>query len=114
LLLSNLFLKRKIPGPHFAPGLFLALLALFVLMGQARPVVGLVGIGTTAVLAAVLVELNRNRIWEEYRKAYRRQKGLKGVLAEPHIVYYNINVYLLWPFILFLGTVCLWTAYMLG
>jgi hypothetical protein len=114
MLLSNLFNKHKIPGPHFAPWAFLALLALFVLMGQSRPVVGLVGLGTTAVLGALLVELNHKRIWEEYRRAYKKQRGLAGTLSAPSMLYYNINVYLLWPFVLAIGLICLYAAFMLG
>jgi hypothetical protein len=114
MLLSNLFVRHKVPGPRFAPALFLALLALFVLLGNSRPIFGLVGIGVTAMLAAVLVELNRDRIWETYRKTYKKERGLKGTWTEPNRLYYNINVFLLWPFVLFLGALCLYAAYMLA
>jgi hypothetical protein len=111
MLISNLFVRHKTPAPRFAPALFLALLAIFVILGQAKPVVGLVGIGTTAIVTAVLIELNRERIWETYRKTYKKEKGLKGLWTAPTRVYYNVNVYLLWPFVFFLGAICLWAAY---
>jgi hypothetical protein len=114
MLLSGLFLRHKIPAPHFLPGLFLASLAVFVLLGQTKPIVGLVGLGTTSVIAALLVEANRKRIWEEYRRTYRKQKGFRGVLSAPNPLYYTINVTVLWPFILLLGIACLYAAYILG
>jgi hypothetical protein len=114
MLISNLFVHHKVPQPRFAPGLFVGLIALFILMGEAKPLVGLVGIGTTAIVAAVLVEVNRVRIWETYRKSYRKQKGLKGLWTEPTTTYYLINVVILWPLILLLGVLCLYAAYILG
>jgi hypothetical protein len=114
MLISNLFVKHKVPQPRFAPGLFLALLAVFSLVGQYRPVVGLVGIGTTAIITSVLIELNRKRIWENYRKGYKKIKGLKGIWTEPNKVFYTLNVAFLWPFILFLGVICLWAAIVLA
>jgi len=114
MILSNLFIKHKTPQPRFAPGLFMGLLAAFILLGQTKPLYALVGIGTTVIVAAVLVELNRVRIWEDYRQAYRKQKGLKGAFTAPNPVYYTLNVVVLWPSILILGVMCLWVAYWLA
>jgi hypothetical protein len=113
MLISSLFVRHKVPPPRFAPGLFLFLLAVFALLGQDRPVFGLVGIGTTLIVAAVLVETNRGRIWELYKQNHKKSKGA-GPWSRPDPVYYNINVYFLWPFILFLGLSCLWAAYMVS
>jgi hypothetical protein len=114
MIFSNLFVRHKVPQPRFAPALFIGLLAMFSLLGTTKPVFGLVGLGTVSILAAVLVELNRERIWEGYRKAYRKQKGLHGLMTQPNPVYYVINVLFLWPFILFLGVICLYAAYALS
>lgn len=114
MLISHFFVRHKTPGPRFAPGLFLVLLSGFALLGQEKPVFGLVGIGTTLIVTAVLVELNRERIWDNYNKMYRKQKGLKGLWHKPNHIYYTINIAFLWPFILFLGLICLWAAYILG
>jgi hypothetical protein len=114
VLISNLFVHHKTPQPRFAPGLFIVLLAGFVVVGQYKPVMALVGIGTTAIVAAVLVELNRKRIWDDYRKSYKKLKGVKGLWTKPNELYYTINVGFLWPFVLFLGILCLWAAYMLS
>jgi hypothetical protein len=110
VVISNLFIRHKTPQPQFAPGAFLGLIALFVVMGVAKPLIALVGLG----IAAVLVEVNRVRIWETYRKSYRKQKGLKGVFTQPSQTYYMINVVVLWPVILLLGVMCLYAAYILG
>ena len=114
MVISNLFVRHKTPQPRFAPGLFVGLLAAFVLLGQTKPLFGLVGLGVTAVVAAALVELNRVRIWEDYRKAYRKQKGLKGLMTQPNPAYYTINVVILWPLIMLLGVLCLYAAYVLA
>ncbi len=113
MLISSLFVrKQKTPPPRFAPGLFLILLVGFVLLGQARPTLGLVGLGTTLIVAAVLVEINRNRIWDMYKQTYKRRAGAVGLWSKPDPVYFNLNVYVLWPFILFIGLVCIWAAYL--
>ena len=111
MVLSGLFVRHKTPAPKFAPTLFLALLAVFTIVGQMKPVIGLVGLGTTAILAAALVLLNRRRIWDEYKKIYKKRRGFKGHFTKPDEIYYTINVVFLWPFILFLGCVCIWVAY---
>ncbi len=113
MLISSLFIRHKVPPPRFAPGLFLLLLAIFALLGQGRPVFGLVGIGTTLLVAGALVEVNRDRIWELYLKNHKKSKG-EAFWRRPDPVYYNINVYFLWPFTMFLGLICLWVAYIVS
>ncbi len=115
MLISHLFTHRKkTPKPRFAPGIFLGFLLAFVLLGQTKPIVGLVGIGTTLVITGVLVVLNRQRIWDDYVKAYKKRRGVKGIWTKPNDVYYTINVLFLWPFIIFLGLVSLLAAYVLA
>jgi 1,4-dihydroxy-2-naphthoate octaprenyltransferase len=114
MLISNLFVNHKNPQPRFAPGLFIFLLAIFVIMGQFKPVMALAAIGTTLVVGAILVELNRKRIWDDYRKSYRKLAGLSGWWTKPNPIYYTLNVMFLWPFILLLGVICLWAAYALS
>jgi len=89
-------------------------LSLFVLLGETKPVVGLVGIGATVIIAGAMIELARDSIWDNYRKSYKKQKGLKGLWVEPNRVYYNLNVWFLWPFVIFLGFLCLYAAYVLS
>jgi hypothetical protein len=114
MMLSHLIIKHNEHRPKFAPLLFLGLLSVFVIIGEERPVMGLVGIGTVVLITAVLVLINKDKIWDDYRARFRRTKGLKGMWVEPNRVYYNINVYLLWPFVAFLGMCCLVAAYALS
>lgn len=114
MLFSHLFMRHKTPEPRFAPGLFVALVALFGSMGQTRPVVALAGVGTVLLLSGVLVELNRVRIWEGYLKTYKKKRGIKSFWTKPSHMYYTINVLFLWPFIMFIGLVCIWAAYSLA
>ena len=114
MLLQNLFIRPKTPPPRFAPGLFLGLLVVFVLLGQTKPIVGLAGIGTVLIIAAVMIEINRQRIWDDYKKSYRKQAGKSALWTKPNHLYYTINVAVLWPVVLLLGAVCLYAAYMLG
>jgi hypothetical protein len=114
MLISHLLIGHKVPSPRFAPGLFVGLVALFALLGQTRPAVALAGLGTVLIITGTLIELNRQRIWEGYRKSYRKRKGLLGLWTKPNHMYYTINVMFLWPFIIFLGIVCIWAAYYLA
>jgi hypothetical protein len=114
MLISNLFVKHKQADPRLTPAIFLGSLAVFTLLGQSRPLLGLMGIGVTVIIAGILVELNRYTIWDTYRKSYKKEKGLKGLWVEPNRIYYNLNVYFLWPFVVFLGILCLYTAYWLS
>ncbi len=114
MLISRLFTHPKTPAPRFAPGLFLGLLVSYTLLGQVKPVVGLVGIGTTLIVTGSLIILNRQRIWDNYRKSYRKTKGASSIWHKPNPIYYTINVVFLWPFVIFLGLVGLYAAYMLG
>ena len=114
MLLSNLLVRHKTPGPRFAPGLFVGLLVTFVVLGQSKPLFGLVGLGVTLIVTGVLVELNRRRIWDNYRKSFRKSAGLKGLWTKPDPIYYSINVVIIWPLIVILGVICLWAAYILA
>lgn len=114
MLFSHLLMRHKTPAPRFAPGLFIALVALFGSMGKTRPIVALAGVGTVLIVAGILVELNRARIWESYLKTHKKKRGAKSLWTKPSHVYYTINVLFLWPFIIFLGLVCIWAAYALA
>jgi hypothetical protein len=114
MLVSHLFMRHNTPAPRFAPGLFVALMAAFTILGQTKPIVGLTGLGVTLVAAGTLVELNRRMIWENYRKTFRKTRGLKGLWTKPAPIYYTINVVILWPLIIVLGILTLWAAYILS
>ena len=114
MLVSNLLRRHKTPGPRFAPGLFLGLLVVFAVLGQTNAVFGLTGLGVTLVATGTLVEINRQRIWDNYRKSFRKTKGLRGFWTQPDPVYYTLNVVFMWPLIIVLGVFSLWAAYILG
>jgi hypothetical protein len=113
MILSHLLIRRSTPAPRFAPGLFVGLIVAFAILGQSKPVFSLVGLGLTLVIAGVLVELNRVRIWTNYKKTYKKQKSVSGIWTKPNPLYYTINVAFLWPFVIFLGFIALWAAYAL-
>lgn len=113
-MLSSLFVRHKVPQARFASLLFIILLTAFMWMGQYKPTYGLTGIGVTLIIASILIEANRDRIWETYRRSYKKQKGLAGMMSKPNKVYYNLNVYFLWPVVFLIGVVSLFVAYMLS
>jgi hypothetical protein len=92
--------------------IFFGLILLFTVITFFRPVVGLSGLGVVAIIVASIIELNRNRIWEAYRKDYKKSKGIRGWWSEPNRLYFNLNTYFLWPLVGILGVACLWAAYM--
>ncbi len=95
-------------------GVFLVLILIFTVLTFSRPVVGLTGLGVVAIIMAFIIEFNRDRIWESYRKNFKKEKGIRGWWSEPNKLYYNLNVYVLWPLIGLLGVACLWAAYNLN
>ena len=106
--------KSEIKTPKLGPGLmgvYLALILVFTLITFSRPVVGLSGLGVVAIIMATIIELNRHRIWESYRKSFKKSKGIRGWWTEPNKLYYNLNVYALWPLVALLGLASLWAAY---
>ena len=113
-MLSKLFHHHRKAKPRYAEGLFLGLLLMFALLTQIKPAFGLVGLGTLAILAAGVVELNSQRIWDEYRKGYKKQRRFTGFWHEPKDIYFKLNVYVLWPLVALLGALCLWAGYRLA
>jgi hypothetical protein len=113
MLVSHFFMRHKTPEPRFAPGLFVGLIASFTAIGITKPLIGLVGLGTTLLVTGVLVELNRQRIWETYRKGYKKRKA-GNMWTRPNEIYYSINVIILWPLIILLGILCLMASYILA
>jgi hypothetical protein len=113
-MLARLFFRHKIPPPRFAQGIFVGLIIAFGIITQVKAAVGLAGLGAVAIIGAALVEVNRVRIWETYRKQYKKTRKLNGIWHEPRLTYYRINTIILWPFVAVLGVVCLWIAYALG
>jgi hypothetical protein len=114
MMLSSLVTNHKAPKARFTPGLFLLLLIIFIWLGQYKPTYGLTGLGVTLVVTAILVEANRDRIWDMYRKSYKKQKGIMGVLSKPNKIYYTLNVFFLWPIVFVVGLVSLYVAYQLS
>ena len=113
-MLSSLFVRHKVPQARFGSLMFLGLLIIFMWTGQTKPIYGLTGIGVTLIVTSILVEANRDRIWDMYKKAYKKQKGFAGMMSKPNKIYYNLNVYFLWPIVFMIGVVSLFVAYMLS
>lgn len=109
-MISNFFHRHKTPEARFAPGLFLALVLICVILTRYQPAAGFSGLGVTLIIAAVLVEVNAARIWANYRKIYKKNKGIRGFWREPKQIYYDLNVWVLWPLVGLLGAACLWVS----
>jgi uncharacterized membrane protein len=88
------------------------MLLLFASLVNAAPEVSLAGLGATLIIMSVLIELNSAKIWSERLKSVKKLKKMSA-LQRPKKIYYNINVYILWPFIIFMGGLSVWSAYYL-
>src|SRR4051812_20403956 len=108
MLISHAFSRPQPDRVRLIPGVFIALITFFTAMAWVSPVVSLTGLGTVAIVAAALVELNAQKIWADYKKASRKKR--RSMWTEPQPIFFTINVALLWPFVAFLGAVCLWSA----
>jgi hypothetical protein len=97
-----MFFQRTQPAPHFAQGLFALLLVVFAVISHSHPVLGLTGLGVVLILGSSLVLVNRERIWADYVKRYKKLKK-KSSWGAPLQAYYNINVYILFPLLFLLG-----------
>jgi hypothetical protein len=101
---------RQLVGWSFA-----GLLAIFVAIATLRPEVGLAGAGAVLVLMAVLVEIQSDSIWKEYKHSYKPTKNkLLNELSVPKEGYYKANVYFVWPVVFVVGIVSIYVAYLLS
>ena len=107
---------KKAPEARLAGWSFVSLAVLFGVLMLSRPAVGLSGLGAILVLASILVEANKEQIWNDYVRHYRRAKSdvLPKELSEPNRLYYNLNVYLAWPAVFVLGLFSIGVAYTLS
>jgi hypothetical protein len=90
---------------------FMLLILIFAGLTFLNPVVGLVGLGVVSVVMAIVIEINRDYIWSSYRKEYKKSLGIRGWWSEPNKLFYQLNVYILWPLVGLLGLTCLWAAW---
>ena len=90
---------------------FVVLGILFLTIMNAKPVVGLSGLGAVLVLSALLVEANKDRIWEGYVENYKHNKA---EMMEPSRLYYRLNIYVAWPLVFLLGLASIYAAYILA
>jgi len=104
---------RAEPQTRLAGWAFISLALLFLSIGNTNRVVSFSGLGATMVLGAILVEANKERIWKEYKKNYKYRKAdlLPRAWTEPNRLYYNLNVYVVWPALFVTGLVSIWVAY---
>jgi hypothetical protein len=111
-----LLFHKKTREARFAGWSFVALAVLFLAIMTAKPVVGLSGLGAVLVLASLLVEANKDRIWESYGEHYKREKSdpLPPALSKPSRLYYQLNVYVAWPLVFLVGLAAIYAAYILA
>ena len=99
-----MFFHPKSKPANFASWTFAILVISFAWLSLSRPAVGLSGLGTVLILAAILIELNRETIWQGYLKGYKKSKDpLTEALRKPRQIYYSLNVYLVWPLFFLIG-----------
>jgi hypothetical protein len=106
---------RHSPKARFASWAFLCLLVLFAALTASTPAVGLAGTGAVLVLSSLLIEANKRLIWENYKKNYKKTKtALPVVWSKPNLLYYNLNVYVVWPLVFLLGLAAIYAAYLVA
>lgn len=107
--------RKSIPAARFAGWAFVDLIILFSAISLYRPAAGLAGLGAVLVLASILVEANREMIWQGYKKSYKKTKDpMHEIWHKPREIYNQLNVYLVWPLFFLLGLVSIYAAYVIG
>jgi len=106
------WLKPKRPA-RFAVWAFVDLFALFAALSVYKPVVGITGLGAVLILASILIEANKEMIWEGYKQVYKKSSlEWRNQLSEPKEIYYKLNVYVIWPMMFFLGLLAILAAFL--
>ncbi len=106
---------RSAPKARFAGWAFFGLLLLFSSISLARPAAGLAGLGAVLVLGATLVEVNRDMIWQAYKKSYKKSKNpWSEYWNKPNELYNALNVYVIWPSVFLLGLAAIYAAYIVS
>lgn len=107
--------KHRKPQARLAGWAFVDSVLLFAAIAYFKPAVGLAGLGAVMILASVVVEANHYRIWEDYKKTYKKSKDpVREFWAAPRQSYYRANIYFVWPLVFILGLVAVYTSYSLG
>lgn len=103
---------RSTPRARFAGWAFVDLVVLFSAISLYRPAAGLSGLGAVLILGSVLVEANKDAIWQGYKKTYKKSKDpWQELWNRPNELYNTLNVYLVWPLIFILGLASIYAAY---
>ena len=64
-----------------------------------------IAMGVTLMLIALLVEIEHKIIWRNYKNNYHKhQNEFIDRLLKPNKIVYNLNIYVIWPLVLILGT----------
>ncbi len=100
---------------RYAGWSFLCVLVLFAAIATSKLSIGLAGIGAVLVLAAIGVEANKEKIWEDYRANYKPSANkTRELWRAPNELYYKLNVYLVWPATFVIGLLAIYAAYVLA
>lgn len=106
-----IFRRHATPKAQFAGWLFIGMAAAFTSMLTIMPVPAMVGLGTVAIIFAVLVEVNSAYIWNNYTKAYKKlPKSKRNMFNEPKELYRQLNMFVVWPLVIGLGALAIYSA----
>lgn len=95
---------RHHPKAQSVEWAYVALLALFTCILFLRPAVGMAGIGGLFVIGSLQVLANKEVIWTNYKKNWKKSKNkTRDQLTKPNEAIYHWNVRVLWPLVFFLG-----------
>ena len=107
--------RKSTPQAKFAGWAFVDLVIIFSVMSAYRPAAGLAGIGTVLILGSILVEANHEAVWEGYKRSYKKPKSkTSDFWQKPTKLYYDLNVYVVWPIMFILGCLSVYAAYLVG
>jgi uncharacterized membrane protein YfcA len=95
------------------PLTYVGVVILFIYSSQASPRVSYLVLGLILLFGAGSTWLRREKIWKDYKKRYKKSKGIGELLNKPRDIYYTLNVWLVLPLAFIAGLLSLYYAWKL-
>lgn len=95
---------------HVFAGMIVLMIIIFTILAQSELSSGLLGLGIILIALGTLIEVKSKQIWQNSLRWQNQTKTKLPWYHRPSMVYYRLNVWVLWPVIIVLGLAAILTA----